>query len=273
MVSFAPSMARRFTPTEEKELRPLLESGAPIPIPEVRRILGLGEMPHAHLLAEDTWLLGGRVVRWLSGEMRDGRDEGDYDVYCGSVAAFERTARRMLESGYTPCRRRGPATNFEWLTGMALGRDEHARCSTDEARNTSVQELLRLRRFADGSEMYVLQFHSPERHVLQVVHLPSLFQEGVSLHNQMSFTDLSICQFTLDDRYLHAGPHSWEDFLNRRVRVVEMARPHRTAQRLVKYALRGFRPYVSTVGTVYGAWFAESLGRWRSDRERADLKR
>jgi hypothetical protein len=254
-------MARRFTPTEEKELRPLLESGAPIPIAEVRRILGLAEMPHAHLLAEDTWLLGGRVLRWLSGEMREGRDDGDYDLYCGSVAAFERTTRRMLDSGYSPCRRRAPASLWQALTGMAQGRDGHERCTSDEVRNMSREELLRLRRFADGSEMYVLQFHSPEGHVLSVVHLPSLFLEGVPLHNQIAFTDLSICQFTLDDRYLHAGPHSWEDLLQRRVRVVKMARPPRTAQRLLKYAARGFWPYPSTVGTVYGAWFSEVLGQ------------
>jgi hypothetical protein len=256
-------MARRFTSTEEKELRPLLESGAPIPIAEVRRILGLGEMPHAHLLAEDTWLLGGRLVRWLSGEMQDGKDDGDYDMYCGSVAAFERTARRMLESGYRQCRWRAPANLWQGLRGLAGGHDGHARCFSEEARTVPVQELLRQRRFADGSEMYVLQFHSPEGHVLQLVHLPSLFREGMTVQNQMAFTDLSICQFTLDDRYLHAGPHSWADLLQRRVRVVEMARPHRTAMRLIKYGVRGFRPYASTVGTVYGAWFAEALGRRR----------
>lgn len=259
-------MARQLTSTEEKELRPLLEAGAPIPISEVRRILGLEELPHAHLLAEDTWLLGGRVLRWLSGEMRGGRDSGDYDLFCASVAAFERTARRMLESGYKPCRGRAYANLWQWLVGTALGRDAHARCISDENRATPGQELPRLRRFSDGSEMYVLQFHSPEGHTLQLVHLPSLFREGVPLHNQVAFTDLSICQFTLDDRHLHAGPHSWGDFLGRRVRVVEMARPHRTALRLIKYGLRGFRPYASTVGTVYGAWFAEALGRRQGAR-------
>lgn len=264
MVPSRPPMARRFTSTEEKELRPLVEAGRPIPISEVRRILGLGEMPHAHLLAEDTWLLGGRVVRWLSGEMRGGTDDGDYDMYCGSVAAFERTVRRMLEGGYKPCRWKAPANLLQGLMGTARGRDPHAPCFSDESRETPMQELPRLRRFPDGSEMYVRQFHSPEGHVLQVVHLPSLFREGVPLHNQMAFIDLSICQFTLDDRHLYAGPHSWEDFLGRRVRVVEMARPHRTALRLVKYGARGFRPYASTVGTVYGAWFAEALGRRRS---------
>lgn len=258
-------MARRFTPTEEKELRALMSAGTPVPIPEVRHILGLGEMPHAHLLSEDTWMLGGRVVRWLNGEMRGARDDGDYDLYCGSVAAFERTARRMLESGYTPCVRKAPTSLVKWLAGMALGHDEHARCSGPEARAVTLQELLRLRRFPDGSEMYVLQFHSPEGHVLQVVHVPDLFREGVPLHNQIAFTDLSICQFTLDDRHLHGGPHTWADFLDHRVRVVRMARPHRTAFRLLKYARRGFRPYLGTVKTVYGAWLAEALGRkWSS---------
>lgn len=254
-------MARRFTPTEEKELRARMEAGAPVPIPEVRRILGLGEMPHAHLLGEDTWMLGGRVVRWLNGEMRGGRDDGDYDLYCGSAAAFERTACSMRESGYTPCLRKPPTSLVKWLVGRMLGRDEHAACSGPEARAATSQALAQRRRLPDGSEMHVRQFHSPEGHLLQLVHVPDLCREGVPLHNQIAFTDLSICQFTLDHRHLYAGPHSWGDLLDHRVRVVRMVWPHRTAFRLLKYARRGFRPYPRTVRSVYGAWLARLLGR------------
>ncbi|MFP2899917.1 hypothetical protein [Corallococcus sp. 4LFB] len=70
---------------------------------------------------------------------------------------------------------------------------------------------------------------------------------------QLAFTDLSICQFLLDGRLLHAGPHAWADLLGQRVRVVHMVRPRITAERLLKYAGRGFWPDAQSVRTVFRA--------------------
>ncbi|WP_375757104.1 hypothetical protein [Corallococcus exercitus] len=256
-------MARHFTQTQHASLRALLgaapEGGAealahrpPVAFRDVQRILGLPELPHVHLLGEDTWLLGGRLLRWLTHDTRPG---GDYDLFCASFQALERTARHMLSTGYTPCRRQVATQWGPWLKDRIQGRDVHAPCKaaapTDEA---ALQERLRLRRFPDGREMYALELHSPEGHLLQLVHIPALFiGGGDAVGQQLAFTDLSICQFLLDGRLLHAGPHAWADLLRQRVRVVHMVRPRITAERLLKYAGRGFWPDAKSVRTVFQA--------------------
>ncbi|RKH19428.1 hypothetical protein D7X74_06780 [Corallococcus sp. CA047B] len=258
-------MSRRFTRTEDAALRTLLgaasttdpaalEDRAPVPFREVQRILALPELPHLDLLGDDTWLLGGRILRWLTGEMRDGGDTGDYDLFCASLEALERTARRMLATGYTPCRRQGATQWGPWLMDRLRGRDDHAPCAGAVFEEGALQERLRLRRFPDGREMYALELHSPEGHLLQLVHIPALFAgRGDPIRHQLAFTDLSICQFLLDGRLLHAGPHAWVDLFQRRVRVVKMVRPGITAQRLLKYAGRGFWPDADSVRTVHRA--------------------
>lgn len=262
-------MPRRFTQAEAAQLRALLgadgskdpaamEDRPPVSFQEVQRILGLPELPHRHLLGDDTWLLGGRLLRWLTGEMRDGGDTGDYDLFCGSLEALERTARRMLATGYTPCRRKGATRWGPWLRDRALGRSDHAPCAGAVSEGDgALQERLRLRRFPDGREMYALELHSPEGHLLQLVHIPALFTGGGEpVRNQLAFTDLSICQFLLDGRMLHTGTHAWADLFRRRVRVVQMVRPRITAERLVKYAGRGFWPETATLRTVTQALLA-----------------
>jgi hypothetical protein len=244
-------MAQRFTPTEDTALRALLGASSPTPLPyqEVQRVLSLPDLPHLDLLGDDTWLIGGRLVRWLTREPGGG---GDYDLFCASLEALERTARRMWAQGYKPCRRYVAPTFGAWVVDRLKRRDDHARCmeappDTEAAR----QEKLRLRRFPDGREMYALELHSPEGRQFQLVHIPALFEEGGDARQrQLAFTDLSICQFLLDGRHLYAGPHAWEDLLRNRVRVVHMVRPRLTAERMARYAYRGFWPYTDSVREV-----------------------
>ncbi|MFP2899918.1 hypothetical protein [Corallococcus sp. 4LFB] len=152
-------MARHFTQAQHASLRALLGAapgdGAealahrpPVPFRDVQRLLALPELPHVHLLSEDTWLLGGRLLRWLTHDTRPG---GDYDLFCASFQALERTARHMLSTGYTPCRRHVATAWGPWLRDRVQGRDDHAPCKeatpTEEA---ALQERLRLRRFPDA---------------------------------------------------------------------------------------------------------------------------
>ncbi|NPD23447.1 hypothetical protein [Corallococcus exiguus] len=230
-------------------------------IEDVRRVLKLPELPHSHLLDEQTWMMGGRVTRWLGGEMNTSVDDGDYDLFSGSFPAMERTLNRMLETGYS-------ITRVQYMNpwpGIPVPRMLRRKPSPvrKPPRNASVPDLpgLLLRTMPDGRDMYCMRLTSPERHVIQFMYIPSLFPDGARPDTLIEQTDLSICQFTLDGAYLRAGPHSWSDFVRHRLRVVHMRSGRRTAGRLFKYAARGFWPDARTVQTVYGRWLSEALKR------------
>ena len=106
-------MASRFTETQRRAIQDLL--GLPsrltadavpaklsIPIKDVRRALGLAEPPHCSLLAEDRWLAGGSVLRWLAGGLGKGSlHPGDVDLFFPSADALNETARSLIAAGYT----------------------------------------------------------------------------------------------------------------------------------------------------------------------------
>lgn len=266
-------MVRDFTQSEVQSLCELLGVSdlrdpdaavvkTPPLIEDVRRVLKLPVLPHSHLLDEQTWLVGGRVVRWLGGEMNTSADDGDYDLFCGSFPAMERTLNRMLEAGYSITRRQY-VSPWPGIPVPRMLRRKPSPVREPPPRNESVPDLpgLLLRRMADGRDMYCMRLTSPQRHVIQFMYIPSLFQDGARPDTLIQQTDLSICQFTLDGRSLHAGPHSWSDFIRHRLRAVHIRSGRRTAGRLFKYAARGYWPDARTVQTVYGRWLSEALKR------------
>lgn len=266
-------MVRDFTPSEVQSLCELLgvsdlrdpdAAGVKSPplIEDVRRVLKLPVLPHSHLLDEQTWMMGGRVLRWLGGEMNTSVDDGDYDLFSGSFPAMERTLNRMLEAGYSIMRLQY-VKPWPGIPVPSMLRRKKPAPAPRPPRNESVPDLpgLLVRRMPDGHEMYCMRLASPERHVIQFMYVPSLFPDATRPDTLIQQTDLSICQFTLDGRHLHAGLHSWSDFVRHRLRVVYMRSARRTAGRLFKYAARGFWPDARTVQTVYGRWLSEALKR------------
>jgi hypothetical protein len=233
----------------------------PVLIEDVRRILKLPVLPHSHLLDDETWMLGGRVVRWLGGEMTGAEDDGDYDIFPGSLQAFERTLQRMLDEGYkVSLPEWKPRLPWLLVPRKMRGKPPQPRFIPPSAAAPHLPGML-VRRMPDGREMHCLRLVSPQRHVIQFMHIPHMFPNGPRPDVLIAQTDLSICQLTLDGRYMHAGPYSWGDFLRRRLRSVYIRSGRRTAGRLLKYSMRGFLPYPRTAGTVSATWLAEALKR------------
>src|SRR5947209_18648179 len=79
-------MASRFTEDQKRAIQelvglpPRLTPGTKprklsVPIEDLRRALGLAELPGGDLVAEDRWLVGGSIMRWLCGGLRKESDD------------------------------------------------------------------------------------------------------------------------------------------------------------------------------------------------------
>lgn len=242
-------MASKFTTREKiavRQLVPIPEAGDSnghagcrrFPVAEVRRALNLPEMPHAKFLNEQSWVVGGAVLRWLSGEWNGSRPGGgDFDFVFPSLEALRRTRQAMTDQGYVFSRH--------------VAFDPDRRLSVGQVARkifTGVgPDALKFRLIKEGERGSVaVELVSPEGDLIQLVTL-YLKSSPVAVISEIDF---SICQFALDGQYLYVGPSAWDDLLNRRLRVAYVRHPPATFRRTFKYMRRGFRPYIRTVFAV-----------------------
>src|SRR5947209_10441897 len=100
-------MASRFTEDQKRAIQelvglpPRLTPGTKprklsVPIEDLRRALGLAELPGSDLVTEDRWLVGGSIMRWLCGGLGKGSDDpGDIDLFFPSLDSLNETGRAL----------------------------------------------------------------------------------------------------------------------------------------------------------------------------------
>lgn len=221
-----------------------------LPIGDVQEALRLPKMPYSNFLSDQCWLAGGSVLRWLCGEMNeDSLKDWDFDFFFPSRKALIRTAKQLFASGYRFSRYSIKGTAWQILTkrlwptipvyqNWGEGEGFQFFCEIVERRN-----------------IVALDIFSPEGDLLQlsgVVYRPN--PESLNANS-----DFTICQFAMDDRYLYAGEHAWDDLINNRLRVERIGYPLVTLARLNRFRKRGFRPDARTIYKVSRA----ALRRWR----------
>jgi hypothetical protein len=229
------------------------------PVAEVCRALNLPEMPHARFLNEQSWMIGGAVLRWLSGESsgrRAGGGVGDFDFAFPSLEALRRTQQAMTDQGYVFSRHVAFDPDRRLTRGQVV-RKVFTGVSPDAGKVQLIKEGER------GS--VAVELISPEGDLIQLITLYIKPSPVVVI----SECDFSICQFALDGPYLYAGPSALHDLLNYQLRLGYVRHPPTTLRRIIKYMRRGFRPDARTVLTVSAGvwrWYKSYFGEARRRR-------
>jgi hypothetical protein len=219
-------------------------------IDDVREALRLPKMPYSNFLSSQCWLAGGSVLRWLCGEMNeDSLKDWDFDFFFPSRKALTSTAKKLFASGYRFSRYSIQGTAWQILTKRLWPPiPVYQRWGEGEGFQFFCE-------IVDRTNIVALDVLSPEGDLLQlagVVYRPS--PESLNANS-----DFTICQFAMDDRYLYAGEHAWDDLINNRLRVENIGYPLVTLARLNRFRKRGFRPDARTIYKVSQA----VLRRWR----------
>lgn len=258
-------MARQFSKDEKEKIRQLLglpegvgrnskAEMARLPIGEVRRALSLPVMPHSNFLSERCWMGGGRILRWLSGEVNEQRQTaGDFDFFFPTVEALKETTLSMLAAGYEFYRSLArPLTLGDLMTGRRGEREEKASVFGENGDEFS----LKSRKISADMEQVGIELTSPEGDIIQLITQIIKPSRGSQTPDDLiANMDFTICQFVMDDQYIYAGPYAWTDLLGKRLRHVYIVDPLYTHWRFHKYMRRGFRPYAETFTKVYQAYF------------------
>jgi len=249
----------RFTLSQQTAIKKMLNVPAPstrfrteydrLAISELERVLQLPPMPYRRFLGSDSWLMGGSVLKWLSGLPLDTLP-GDFDFFFSSLDALNRTAKALIQDGATVRGYRAFAQNIREYLRMEINSDRNSEI-WDAAGNLVDlnQDLVtRLR-------LVYLELLSPNAHILQLV----ASCEHPNATNAVKSSDFTICQLVLDGEYLHFGSYTWNDIFRKRIRCENNRWPESSFRRLFRYGRRGFRPYASTALSLSFQTLAQAL--------------
>ena len=219
-----------------------------LPIAAVQQALDLPDIPYSQFLGPECWLAGGGILRWLcSGGKQVRPGQGDFDFFFPSLAALNRTARSMLEQGFTVRGYRALSRNLSEYFKGSLHRDWDSGIWDADGRLVPLTLDLVL-----GLRLAYLELNSPSGDVIQLI---------TSCYNSPAETisrfDLSICQFIAAGKMLSFGPWALNDLLSNRVRAEHLSRPDASFQRMFRYALRGFLPYPSSALRISSAFLLQ----------------
>lgn len=231
-----------------------------LPIARVREVLGLPEPPCAALLAEDRWLAGGAVLRWLSG--RPHRcPESDYDLFVPSTRVFHALGRDLLTRGFVfRCfRSRDPMCQLCGGLGridprgtvedgfLPLFRIECEICGAfggADASTLTADLLLPIsRRLIARRGIFALELASPQG---ELVHVSAIGIQP-TVERVIERFDFSVVQLAIDHETLYYGHDTLDDLCASRLRLGYEETFEQTVARMRKYAARGFQPDLRTV--------------------------
>ena len=206
-----------------------------VAVAAVRRALNSPPISYDRFLATDCWLAGGSVLRWLCGEESEvhaAKREFDFDFFFPSVEALDTTARTMLAQGFQLCGYRAFAQTIRaYLRGGLIAAAGSEICDESGKLAPVTADLVKRLRLS------YLELRSPQGDRVQLV----AFFEPTPFATICRF-DLSICQLVMDAEYLQFGPWTCRDLMSKRLRVVDLRWPVSTFRRVLRYALRGYRP-------------------------------
>ena len=203
-----------------------------VPIQVIRDVLHLDEIPLYHLLDSETWFVGGIVRRWLSGELHTGRPtSADFDLFFASRDAFIRSMQRMFALGFT-------VEAYRVHCGISL-RSAFVKAPAGGWRGAEGFRHFH-REIASLPSVAMVSVVSSEGHRIQ----PHPFWFRSRPDQLFPRIDFSISHFAMDDRQVYAGPHAWEDLVERRLRL--QCSHFRTLRRFAKYLREGYRPSPAT---------------------------
>ena len=244
-----------------------------VPINELRRVLDLPEPGLHQVLANDRWLCGGAVLRWIGhGRLRPDHT-GDFDYFMPSLEVVNRSVGELTAAGYRfrcfrarqglcflcgrPAQPSGFDRTLESVQPFPL--NHCPSCGVVEQDDPRLVEELPLELTPErvrDRQIQAVELLAPGG---EQIHLVTNTLEP-SLAATVARADFSVAQFGLDSENLHFGPHAWCDLLLSRCRLVDRKdSPRNSYFRLRRYQARGLRPYLETVVVIYSRVLARKL--------------